>query len=178
MILFYLVLTVSALVAALVDFTYYRIPNICVGFILFLFLGFAVYHGNWHFFKTSLVIFGFTFVVCYTLYYFNLLGAGDAKLLSVISLWATPNPVYFFLATSLAGALLSGWYAFAPEAIDSYRLSVREFLSKTQGTIGTFFSPYQEIDFEPVKRGTPPRIFLPYGVAIFIGCLVLTFYIS
>lgn len=96
-------------VAALTDFFEMTIPNwisavLIVAFILIApFTGLSLADIGWHFAAALMV-----FAVCFALFAFNVMGGGDAKLLTAASLWFGFNISLFeFLAFTgyLGGAL-------------------------------------------------------------------------
>lgn len=132
--------------AAASDSWRYRIPNwTCLG-LLALFPAFvltAPYAVAW---QEHLVVFGLALAVGFILYARHVTGAGDIKLLAVMSLWAGPPYLGMFLfITAISGGLL----ALVIAAINYRRNQT----------------------CPPDKVVALARVPIPYGVAIAIGGL-------
>ena len=93
--------------AAWSDFSRLTIPNVYAALVgaafipAFLAMTFFVpeasFFDSW---KSHLVAFAFVFVVTYSLFHFKMIGGGDAKLLTVFSLWVGTNglmPLLFIM---------------------------------------------------------------------------------
>lgn len=153
--LFFLVfLTVLNVIAFYTDATRYIIPNwlnalIIVLYILFAFMapGLGWLSGIYAF----LIVFFFS----YPLFYFNLVGGGDVKLLCALALWCGLSQVLlqFVIYTGLLGGALS-----------LLLISLRPFTA----WLGSKFS--HEIPIPKVLTYGQP---IPYGLAITIAFLIV-----
>jgi len=93
------------LVGAVSDIVAYRIPNVVVLMILVLYPFFVVVSPREIEWLYSLGIFAAVIAVGMVLYNFKIFGAGDAKLLAAILLWAGPT---LALPALFIGAIISG----------------------------------------------------------------------
>lgn len=119
-----------------------------------------------------------TLGVSFLLYAVRILGAGDAKLLSVCALWAgSTNFLIFILATGLCGGLLGVLYISLASEIDIIRLKINVFLTKLlqDSFLGAFYKRYEGLPFKSSRSTESKKVILPYGMAICGGCLVLTY---
>lgn len=108
--------------------------------VLALAVGMPWVQVGWHFAAGGLVL-----VVCFTLFALNILGGGDAKLLSAAALWIGWNELFSFLfLTALLGAPLC-------VLLMVYR---------------AFPLPTWAYDFKWLFRLHQPKAGVPYGVAI------------
>jgi len=112
------------LVGAVSDIVSYRIPNVVVLMILVLYPFFVVVSPTEIEWLYSLGIFAAVLVVGMVLYNFKIFGAGDAKLLAAIMLWAGPT---LALPALFIGAIISG--ALALVMITSARFVIASALS-------------------------------------------------
>ena len=144
-----------SLAAAVTDIQKRRIPN---GFTLVIALLFAIYllsnwgQADW---VGPLVVGGALLVVGFVLFAMNLLGAGDVKMLAAAGLWAGFAYAPHLLAvTGIAGGLLGIGFLIGE------RLRQVPWL------------PLPPAEPAP-EDGTKRKIYLPYGVAICAGALVV-----
>lgn len=141
------------LVAAVLDFWTYRIPNVVTGIFGLLYFVSALYFFwgtgiNW------LSHIGACFAVLAVglgLFYFNIFGAGDIKLLAAVALWIgfTRDLAVFLLVAGVAGGLLA-----------LILLTLRS---------GLAFIPIPFPAYMPAALQT--RAPIPYGVAVVAGAL-------
>lgn len=112
------------LVGAASDIVAYRIPNVVVLMILVLYPFFVLVSPREVEWLYSVGIFAAVVVVGMVLFKFKIFGAGDAKLLAAIMLWAGPH---LALVAFLIGAVVSG--AIALVMITSARFVIASALS-------------------------------------------------
>ena len=95
--------------AAVNDLRTMRIPNMCVLMLLATFvLAVPFAPIAWSGLLDHTVAMAGTLVVCFCLFMWNKLGAGDGKLLAVVALWVGPAGLMpFFLYTALFGGGLA-----------------------------------------------------------------------
>lgn len=137
---------VLMLAAAYNDARRFRIPNALCLALLVLFPFHAVLSPSAVAWPYHIVVFGLVLAVGVFLYTQKIVGAGDVKLLAVISLWAGPDLVGLLLVmTALAGGLLA--------AVTAARAYSRHRREKVQEEFSVSKTP------------------VPYGVAIAIGGL-------
>lgn len=141
------------LVAAAFDFWTYRIPNSVTVLFAALYFGCTIYFFwgmgiNWlsHIGACLAVL-----TIGLGLFYFNIFGGGDIKLLAAIALWIgfSRYLVIFLLVTGVAGGVLA--------------LS----LLVLRGAISMFPIPFPAYLPAPFQHRAP----IPYGVAVVVGAL-------
>ena len=139
------------LIAALSDARRYRIPNvICLALIaLFpLFVLTAPRAVEW---EQHVVVFGLVLLSGFAMFFGNLAGAGDIKLLAATGLWAGPHLVAVFLiTTAIAGGVLA--------VVMAILTHMRNTSRKPAVALG--------------------KVPIPYGVAIAAGGLTAVFRMS
>lgn len=140
--------------AAASDLGAYRIPNLCVLFILALFPAFSFLAGGAAPLLPHALVGGGVLIVGIPLYAFGLAGAGDFKLLTAAALWAGPAQIASLLMVmALSGGLLAGVYWLRGR-----------YCMKSAGP-----APDPEDQGGLAEGGTH----LPYGIAISAGGLVV-----
>lgn len=175
---FFIIFSMLSLCTALFDFLFYRIPNVfCILIATFFFIGSAFFYPLDKILDALLFSAG-TLVVSFLLSSFRLIGAGDAKFLTVAALWA--GSTYFFpfiFVTSCFGGLLGLVYYLVPKRIDKIRLKINLFLTKIfqDSPIATFYGRYEKLSFQKSHSKKNGKTLLPYGVAIWGGCLMITY---
>lgn len=138
--------SIVVLLAALSDALYFRIPNLACLALALLFPLYALTAPTPLPWLHHLGVFAIIFALGYGLYIKKLAGAGDIKLLAVLSLWA--GPLYwgpFLFITALSGGVLG-------LGIGALALLKRQ-LSKEKPSVALAKTP------------------IPYGVAIAVGGL-------
>ncbi|MDM7981521.1 MAG: prepilin peptidase [Rhizobium sp.] len=106
----FLILPISLVLAALTDFLEMKIPNRIPAllaasfFVVIPFSGFGMIEISWHLAAALMV-----FAVCFALFAFNVMGGGDAKILTAAALWFGFNTSLFeFLVyTGYLGGVLT-----------------------------------------------------------------------
>jgi prepilin peptidase CpaA len=150
-VIFYiLTFAVAMFLAAYSDIRHMKIPNRISLFVLASwFLGLMFFwQGTWHA-AVSIGIGVVVFCIALSLYAFQIIGGGDAKLVSAVSLWAGPAFISeFLLVTALSGGIV------ALVAIIVRRLGN---LAAAQPSLQAIVGLQED------------RIELPYGVAIAAG---------
>lgn len=175
---YFVLFSLLACFAAIFDFLFYKIPNIFCGLIAILFLlGSSIFYPVEKILHAFLLS-GGTLGICFVLYLMRILGAGDAKFLTVSSLWAVDtNFLYFMLVTSACGGLLGLLYIMCSDKIDIIRIKLNLFLTKffENSLMSAFYKRYGELPFKNSRSQDSGKIFLPYGVAICGGCIMITY---
>jgi len=118
------------ILASITDFLYYRIPNCIVGLLLILYPLFTFSLGlpfTFHPYLLFLIV-----LICgFALFYFGLIGGGDAKFLSVTALWIGWSKILSFLFfVGLIGGLLGIILMVMPKIINVATKRIRNFLQK------------------------------------------------
>jgi len=170
---FFLIFLIVCGLAAFTDFLIYKIPNEIIAFLFTLFfISFFMKAGfDWQVLKTPLMVFGISLFVCFVLYAVKMLGAGDAKLIAVVSLWVTDyNPLLFFILMTFFGGILGLLYLKLHDYIDT----VRFFLIKKLSNIAFIKGYLKEKTQTPARDlKNKSKVTLPYGVAVFAGVLLM-----
>ncbi len=139
------------------DFNKLMIPNIYSLLIIgafvpaFLAITFfsedATFFGSW---KSHLLAFVFTFLVTYCLFFFKLIGGGDAKLITAFSLWTgAQSLIPFLFIMALTGGILG---------VATLVLNKNKLVKK----------PLKGSWVALAQKGKKD---VPYGIAIFVGAL-------
>lgn len=108
--LMFVVLPVGLAVAALTDFLEMKIPNAIPALVILSFLlvapftGLTVAEFGWHMAAAAIV-----FSACFALFAINVMGGGDAKLLTAAALWFGFNHALFefLVVTAFFGGVLT-----------------------------------------------------------------------
>jgi len=167
---------ICALVAV-IDFLIYKIPNELLAFMFLLFFvkvffmqGLSIETLQW-----PLIIFSATLVGCFILYTLKGLGAGDAKLIAVASLWLSDiNILLFFLMMAAAGGVMGFVYLKGHQFIDMFRVFLLGKIRSVPAMAGYFVE--QDSPMLRKQKGENAKI-IPYGIAVFVGILLtLQFY--
>ncbi len=174
--IFLIAFVIGAGLAALVDFLTFKIPNAILLFLLVLFIAKVGLFQPPKDFIWPFAFFALALLVGYILFYFKVLGAGDAKFISVAVLWMTPvNVVMFLLAMSLTGAVLGGLYLFAGPQINAFRAFCVEKLAAVP--VAGSYLKNKLGDGKPAEKTDGKfKAPLPYGVAIFVGSLCALYF--
>ncbi|MCE2510623.1 MAG: prepilin peptidase [Alphaproteobacteria bacterium] len=134
--------------AAASDFYSYLIPNRISAAVAALFVAHAIAGVPAVDWTGALITGGAVFLVGATMFVFRLVGGGDVKLMSAISLWAGPAQILdFLLLTALAGGLVS---LAMMTALRIYR----------PGPVETTAA---------LPRFSARKQYIPYGIAIAVG---------
>lgn len=149
------------------DFLYYNIPNAIPLAILFIYCFHLFISGFSLSFYPHIVLIILLIALFTCLFYFNIIGGGDAKLFIVLTPWMMEvNIKYFFFYTSIAGLLLAILY---------YPKSFLPYISKVRWTIIQAFNPgfskttFKKLGYLPPGKNREPRVGVPYGIAIACG---------
>ncbi len=134
--------------AAVSDYYRYLIPNAISVAVAALFFAHAIAGGPAVDWVGGLLTGGAVFAVGITMFVFRLVGGGDVKLLSALSLWAGPALIVdVLLITALAGGLLS--------------LSMMTTLH--------LYRPGPAETMAALPRFSTRKQYVPYGIAIAAG---------
>jgi prepilin peptidase CpaA len=135
------------------DATRFIIPNWLNGMLLALYPVYYFLSPEPIDIKAALIIMGIVFVIGYLIFAANIMGGGDIKLITVLSLWAGPDAAMPFLVyTALLGGMLA------------------TFLMTMRPTVGAYLARHKKI--ENLPRILVPGEPLPYGLAIAAGFVI------
>lgn len=183
--IFFSMFLILVLLCALTDFLTFKIPNELVGtiFILFFIAVFAKNGVSFTVIKDPLITFVIVLVITFGLYSFKLMGAGDAKLISMTCLWLSHygNVLLFLVLMGVCGAILGFIYMKFNTQINKVRLSwihampdkswfTRFVQAKTDPKISV--NPPVSGNMNEKKSDANEVVKIPYAVAIFIGLVI------
>ena len=176
--LFYGAFIVSCFAAAMHDFLFYRIPNAIVVFLIGLFLAKVVFFQSFSDMYIPLLVLILSVAAGFALYAFRIIGAGDAKFLAATSMWASEvNLLSFLFVTSVAGGILGLIYVMQGDRLEAARIKMKTSLSNSMGE-ATFNKVFgldwlPKMSNENTTQAVDTKKVIPYGVAIFMGCIIL-----
>jgi prepilin peptidase CpaA len=157
------------------DFSFFRIPNIFLLLLIGLYVFYAIFYVQPDRIVTSLFAFALVLIISFALFALKAIGAGDAKYLSVISLWVGMNDVLSFLIiVSLVGGGLALIYLLSRNYVG--RISDWMWSQIQKGE--THYSFLRLVWFgsglgpELGKRENINFRMVPYGVAIATGAII------
>lgn len=158
------------------DFSFYRIPNILLGALLVLYGLYAPIYMDVNEIFSSVLIFGLALTITFGLYAFRFIGAGDAKYISVVSLWAgAPRVIPLLIFITLLGGVLAFGYLLLKDYL--LRFSDWVWLKIQKGEECCPFLCYMwegsESGPEYGKRENIDNRMIPYGVAIAGGAILM-----
>ncbi len=175
--LIYIIFLALCFFIALNDFLFFRIPNMLILTLIGLFVAKLVFLQTLEESYFPLIVFVVSITVGFMLYAFKFVGAGDAKFLAVTAMWASEmNLLAFFLIIGLAGGLVALLYLFMERPINAVRAYALSILpAKLQNDVGTVNANVPTGTKQgKSKKTTLQKRSIPYGVPVFIGCLILT----
>lgn len=164
--------------AALWDFLFYKIPNTLVSGIIILFLiqyaeQIIIYDKQITF--APFLIFLGILLIGFLLFATNVIGAGDAKFLAATSLWMEQyNIAFFLIVMSISGGILALLALRYSVIIDTVRIKISPKVLFICEKYFKFSNNYIK-NISSFDEQLAGKIIIPYGVPIFIGCLVLLF---
>ena len=154
--------------AAFKDISERRIPNRLTGALAALYPVYVLVSPTPVAWPAALGLACVVFLIGLGLFARELIGGGDVKLITALTLWAGPEQfVWFLLVTTFAGgalSLLSLWYRRWGGVIEAHLATLG--LATTHG-------PVQISPEAPADGPTAPATTLPYGVAIAAGGLAI-----
>ncbi len=145
-----------------------RIPNWLTGGLVALYLIFVLASPAPVAWPAALALAGAVFLVGWLLFARQMLGGGDVKLITAVSLWAGPeHALLFAVITSLAGGVLALGALF----FERWRGLITAHLAGLGiGGAGRVPAPAAgELPDDAPAAAQPLRTTLPYGVAIAAG---------
>ena len=153
-------IVVLLVVAACFDLTRFIIPNFISATLVVLFMAAAILlpiNEPWWSYPAAAVI---VFAVGLVMYRFNILGAGDVKLLTAVALWAGMAQLpYLLIFVAIIGGVLA---------------VLLILLRRLLFLLGASFAPLGRLSLPKVLVTGEP---VPYGIAIAAGGIWLSFYL-
>jgi len=160
--------------AAILDFLYYRLPNKLFYVIFYLFPIYIVLSFKFYLMSNYLVFVG-SILIGFALFSAAIIGGGDAKLLAAVSLWiGWNNIVPFILWMLLFGGVISCFYVIFPKAIHYITAQMREFIRKQtplKRSVRFLVSDVDAIEGEVLSL--QQKRMIPYGISIAGAGLVI-----
>jgi len=161
---------------AIYDFSFYRIPNVLLGGLLVLYALYAPIYLGSEKILSALIVFAIVLVISFGLFAIKYIGGGDAKYISVASLWAGgAGVVKFIFLVALIGGVLGLAYLLLRDHLA--RLSDKVWVQIQKGETRYPFLQYlwigSGIGAEEGKREAISSRMLPYGVAIATGAIIM-----
>lgn len=160
------------------DFLCYKIPNQLLILLVVLYIIRNLIFLNPAYVIQPGIYATITLGVGFVLYLLKVMGAGDAKLLAVTTLWmADYSMLDFYSCVALLGGLMAVIYFFAGKTIYKWRHKMldrikawpaRHFIHKIM-VLPTASNPSQAAYQHPINELKA----LPYGVPIFLSTIVL-----
>jgi prepilin peptidase CpaA len=174
--IFFVAFIIACFAAAACDFLVFKIPNAILLFIIVLFILKVLLFQSVKDLIWPVIAFGGVLFVGFILYLFKWIGAGDAKFIAVVSLWASQkNLLFFLMMMSIAGGALALLYMKFNPQIFGMQQKILSHLKNVP-----YFS-YLKSAPEPKETNVKQQdskkknIIIPYGVAVFVGALILFF---
>jgi len=155
------------LLAALLDFLYYRLPNKLFYIIFYLFPVYILLSFKFHLMSNYLVFVG-SILIGFILFSAALIGGGDAKLLAAVSLWiGWNNIVTFMLWMLILGGVIACAYLMFPNAIYHTTAQTRQFIRERlylKRSVKFLVSDIDVIEGEVLTL--QQKRMIPYGISI------------
>jgi len=155
------------ILAALLDFLYYRLPNKLFYIIFYLFPVYIILSLKFYLVSNYLVFVG-AILIGFGLFSAAIIGGGDAKLLSAVSLWiGWNNLVPFMLWMLVFGGLISCIYLFFPKAIHYITAKIRGFVQRQSFIKKGVRFLVSDVDvIEGEVLSLQQKKMIPYGISI------------
>lgn len=155
------------LLAALLDFLYYRLPNKLFYIIFYLFPIYIILSLQFHLVSNYLVFVG-SILIGFALFSAALIGGGDAKLLAAVSLWiGWNNIVPFMLWMLIFGGIISCGYLMFPNTIYQLTAQTRRFIQERfflKKSVRFLVTDIDVIESEVITL--QQKRMIPYGISI------------
>ena len=157
----------SLILAAILDFIYFRLPNNIFYVIFYLFPLYIVLSSNFYLVSNYLVFVG-TMLVCFGLFAATIIGGGDAKFLSATALWVGwDNMVPFITWMLIFGGIFSFFYLIIPRIVHHITAQLRHFIQERpflKKNVQFFIPDIDTIEGEIITL--QKKKMFPYGISI------------
>jgi prepilin peptidase CpaA len=157
------------------DFSFFRIPNIFLLLLVGLYVFYAIFYVQPDKIITSIFAFTLVLIISFALFALKAIGGGDAKYLSVISLWVGMNDVLSFLViVSLVGGGLALIYLLLRNHVGRISDWVWSQIQKGEAHYSFLRLAWFGSGLGPElgKRENINSRMVPYGVAIATGAII------
>lgn len=154
---------------------FYKIPNILVAALFVLAIPHFLLYIPFETAGITLVISAVILIIGFMCNKFGWMGAGDAKLLCVASLWVPPQHIpAMILIMALFGGFLAVIFLSIPSSIDTIRTLVIQTTQPIMSRVPVL-SRYYGTEFVPAHVTEKLKTPLPYGVAIALALVYISF---
>lgn len=161
------------------DFSFFRIPNALLASLLVLYAVTAPFIMSFDTIISSSVVCLITLTVCFVLFVTKMIGGGDAKYLTVISLWAGVSGVLpLLLFVTLIGGLLAIVYLVFRDHVQRLSDWVWLKIQKVEetNTAMQYVWAGSGTGSEKGKRENISTKLIPYGIAIALAAIIMMIY--
>lgn len=158
------------------DFSFYRIPNMLILAYVVLFAFFAPLYLAPDAILYSLAVAGGVLAVSFTLYVGKIIGAGDVKYITVISLWAGSSDIMAFLFyMAIFGGVLALIYLFFRDYLTFFSDKLWQSFQKLEASFPFFEKVWMgsEKGAEKGKRQIIEAKKIPYGIAVASAAIII-----
>ncbi|MBW8309127.1 MAG: hypothetical protein K0M45_05765 [Candidatus Paracaedibacteraceae bacterium] len=170
----YSIFSILSLLAALFDFLFYKIPNILVLGILIFAVPLLLTVLSWDQVCFTLIASGIMLVISFGISMMGWIGAGDAKLLTVSTLWLASLDISSFVGLmALLGGVLAIIYVVLSPFIDHVRLKIISLLTPILKK-STLCSIYLKEPFIFATAESYRQTKVPYGIAIATAAIAIS----
>jgi len=170
----YTIFSILSLLAGLCDFLFYKIPNILVLGILIFAVPLLLTVLSWDQVCFTLLVSGIMLVISFGFSMMGWIGAGDAKLLTVSTLWLAPLNIFSFVGfMALIGGVLAIIYIALSPFIDHLRLKIISLLTPLLKK-STLCSVYLKEPFVFATAESYRQTKVPYGIAIAAAAIAIS----
>ncbi|AIK96948.1 A24 family peptidase [Candidatus Odyssella acanthamoebae] len=162
----YSIFIILSLLAALFDFLFYKIPNILVLGLLIFAVPLLLIALSWDQVCFTFMASGIMLFISFGFSMMGWIGAGDAKFLTISTLWLVSLDIFSFIALmALIGGGLTIIYVALPPFIDKLRLKIISLLTPILKK-STLCSLYIQEPFVFATAESYRQTKVPYGIAI------------
>lgn len=160
---------------AIYDFSFFRIPNVLLILLLGLYIIYAPFYVDPDQIVTSLFIFSVVLIISFALFALKAIGGGDAKYLSVVSLWAGTHEILpLLIIISLVGGGLALIYLLFRDYVGRFSDYVWSHIQTGEARWSSLRYMWlgSGLGAELGKRENIDSRMVPYGVAIAAGAII------
>jgi prepilin peptidase CpaA len=164
------------LVICVYDFSFYRIPNVLLGLLLLLYIISAPFILSFDAIVSSAIVCSIVLAGTFLLFATKIIGGGDAKYLTVASLWAGQVGVlpFIFLVT-LIGGFLAVVYLLARDHVQRFSDWVWMRMQEAESKVAVLQLVWAGSGAgaeKGVRENISTRV-VPYGVAIATAAIIM-----
>lgn len=162
-----LIVAITFMLAAFLDFIYYRLPNKLFYIIFYLFPLYILLSFKFHLFSNYLIFVG-AILIGFGLFSATIIGGGDAKLLAAVTLWVGwDNLILFLIWMLIFGGMIAVTFLVFPRLISSTTSGLRNFiLHQSLLRRSTHFLVPDLNSIEEEVLSLQKQRMIPYGISI------------